>query len=245
MTAGAGDPPVFLIGGGWNTASVPTMYGPLLRAAGPTPTIACIVLDEGDGPAHFQRWDEALQAAGACTPTPVLVAQDDHLDVAALDGADGVLVCGGLIPAYAHALTPARDALRRWLGGGRPFAGFSAGAAIAADAALVGGWRSGHVAVCPEDAGEDLDEVSVVPGIGLLPLTIDVHAAQWGTLTRLIEVVRRRSSHGGLAIDENTMLEVRRGRATVSGVGQVYLVTRSPTGVNVQILTSGEHFSIA
>jgi cyanophycinase len=125
------------------------------------------------------------------------------------------------------------------------FAGFSAGAAIAADAALVGGWRSGHVAVCPEDAGEDLDEVSVVPGIGLLPLTIDVHAAQWGTLTRLIEVVRRRSSHGGLAIDENTMLEVRRGRATVSGVGQVYLVTRSPTGVNVQILTSGEHFSIA
>ena len=157
------------------------MYGPLLRAAGATPTIACIVLDEGDGFEQFQRWADALQAAGECTPRPVLVTLGDVLDVAALDGADGVLVCGGLTPAYAHALTPARDGLRQWLGGGRPFAGFSAGAATAADAALVGGWRSGHVAVCPEDAGEDLDEISVVPGIGLLPLTVDVHAAQWGT----------------------------------------------------------------
>lgn len=246
MTSGAGDSPVFLIGGGWDPGSIPTMYGALLRAAGPMPTIACIVLDEGDGHEQFQRWAAALQAAGACIPMPVIVARDDYLDVAALDGADGVLVCGGLTPAYAHAVTPARDALRHWLDlNRRPYAGFSAGAAIAADAALVGGWRSEHVAVCPEDAGEDLDEISVVTGIGLVPLTIDVHAAQWGTLTRLIEVVRRRLSQSGMAIDENTVVTVHGGRARVSGAGRVHLVTTSsPTGVNVRTLSSGEEFPI-
>ena len=246
MTSGAGDSPVFLIGGGWDPASVPTMYGPLLRAAGPMPTIACIVLDEGDGLDQFQRWARALQAAGACRPTPVIVALDDFLDVAALDGADGVLVCGGLTPAYARAVSPASDELRQWLGrNGRPYAGFSAGAAIAADAALVGGWQSEHVAVCPEEAGEDLAEISVVAGLGLIPLTIDVHAAQWGTVTRLIEVVRRRLSPSGFAIDENTMVAVHGDRATVSGAGRAHLVTSSPTGVNVRTLPSGEEFPIA
>jgi cyanophycinase len=221
------------------------MYGPLLRAAGPTPTIACIVLDEGDGFEQFQRWAEALLLVGACTPTPVIVAQGEYLDIACLDGADGVLVCGGLTPAYAHSVSPAGGALRQWLSqDGRPYAGFSAGAAIAADAALVGGWRYERVPVCPEDAGEDLDEISVVPGIGLIPFTIDVHAAQWGTLTRLIDVVRRRLSRSGLAIDENTVVTVRGDRATVSGAGRVHLVTSSSTGANVRTLASGEGFPI-
>jgi cyanophycinase len=64
--------------------------------------------------------------------------------------------------------------------------GYYAGAAIAADVAILGGWRArppGHeVAVCPEDAAEELDLVPPAPGLGLVPGCVDLHAAQWGTL---------------------------------------------------------------
>ena len=46
---------------------------------------------------------------------------------------------------------------------GVPYLGFSAGAAIAAEAALVGGWRIGDVPVSPEEASEELDEITVAP----------------------------------------------------------------------------------
>ena len=238
-------PSLFLIGGGWDPDALPTLYGGFLQAAGPTPTIACIVLDEGDGDHQFNRWADALEAAGACQPTAVLVPIGGRLDITALDGADGVLVCGGLTPAYAEAITPVRVELRRWLDRNRrPYAGFSAGAAIAAGRAVVGGWRSERVVVCPEDSGEDLDEITVANGIGLVALTIEVHAAQWGTLTRLIEVVRRGLSESGLAIDENTLVVVEGDRAQVLGRGHAHLVTSSPDGVNVRTLASGTEFRI-
>lgn len=63
--------------------------------------------------------------------------------------------------------------------GGRPYAGSSAGGAVAAETALVGGWRSDGVAVCPEDAAEDLDDVTVTAGLGLVPWLVDVHCALW------------------------------------------------------------------
>jgi cyanophycinase len=58
------------------------------------------------------------------------------------------------------------------------YLGFSAAAAIAADQALLGGWRVGEVAVCSEENAEDLDQLSLQPGLGLVRSTIDVHAAQ-------------------------------------------------------------------
>ena len=122
------------------------------------PVIACVVYDEGDGRAQFARWDDVLTTVGFCEPVPVLVSQDAPLDVQALGNADGLLVCGGLTPGYAAAVAPAAVDVLDWLLlGDRPYAGFSAGSAIAAADALVGGWQSGGVPICPEDAAEDLD----------------------------------------------------------------------------------------
>ena len=132
-----------------------------------------------------------LRTAGDCAPHPVLVPLGGRLSVAELADSHGLLVCGGLTPGYADALVPRAGELRAWLAdGGRPYLGFSAGAAIAATRAVVGGWRAGGVPVCPEDAGEDLDKITVVPGLGLTTWSVDVHCAQWGTLPRLIEAVR-------------------------------------------------------
>ena len=122
--------------------------------------------------------------------------------------------------------------LRAWLADGpRPYLGFSAGAAIASDRAIVGGWRVGAVPVCPEDAGEDLDQLTAVPGLGLTKWSVDVHCAQWGTLPRLIETIRTsppgRGWGNGLGIDENTVVSFEPGGGfTVAGLGRAWTVHR-------------------
>jgi hypothetical protein len=45
-------------------------------------------------------------------------------------------------------------------------------------------------------------------GLGLGPFTVDVHAAQWGTLPRLIAAVDSGAVEHGVAIDENTAVNV-------------------------------------
>jgi cyanophycinase len=233
---------IHLIGGGWDTDAAPAVYGSFLAEAGASPQIACVVLDEGDGHQQFERWAKAISAVAECQPVPVLVPEGGRLDVAALDDADGLLVCGGLTPAYADALAPVATELRAWLDKGRPYAGFSAGSAIAAERAVVGGWRDGSVAVCPEDAGEDLDQVTVVDGLGLLPLAVDVHAAQWGTLTRLISAISNRGVAAGVALDENTAIVVDGRHATVRGIGAAHLARRDGKHVLVRTLTAGATF---
>ncbi len=176
---------------------------------------------------------------------PVLVPVGTVLDVAALGSADALLVCGGLTPAYADALAPAAPNLRHWLrAGSRPYAGFSAGAVVAAERAVVGGWKSAGTPVCPEDVSEDLEEVTVVAGLGLLPFTVDVHAAQWGTIGRLMAAVAGSRLRHGLAIDEDTLITVEEGELTVSGTGQAHLVTPTTRALSVERLRPGRSYSL-
>lgn len=215
----------YLIGGGWDEKAAAQLYGPFLAEAGADPVVACLLIDEGNGAEDFARYEAALRRAAPCTPVPVLVPVGGGFDPAALDGADALLVCGGLTPAYQQALVPVLAELPALLAArGMPYAGFSAGAVVAARGALVGGWLSAGVPVCAEETGEDLDEIEVRPGLGLVPFTVDVHAAQWGTLPRLIEAVARGAAPYGVAIDENTVLAVDGEQARVSGLGRVHLV---------------------
>jgi cyanophycinase len=216
---------VQLIGGGWRPEARARTYGPFLDAAGASADIACVVVDDGDGMEQFARWRDALVSVARCRPAPVLVPPGSTLSPADLDGADALLVCGGRTPAYAEALGPVADPLRSWLAAGnRPYAGFSAGAAVAAATALVGGWRQDGTPVCPEDAAEDLDELTVTAGIGLVPFAVDVHCSSWGTLARLIAAVRDNQVPWGVALDEDTALTVRDGHAETVGLGRAYIV---------------------
>jgi cyanophycinase len=230
-----------LIGGGWDPAVIVRLYGAFLEPAGHHPTIACVVLDEGDGDAQFQRWRAALEASAPCRPQPVFVKPGARLDVGRLDGADGLLVCGGLTPAYADAVVPSAAAIRAWLlAGNRPYCGFSAGAAIAADSAVVGGYRSAGRDVCPQDAAEDLEEVAVVAGLGLVSTAVDVHAAQWGTLGRVVAVIASGLVERAVALDENTALIVTEAGAEVAGAGAAQLVSRTGTGVVIRTIRAGQ-----
>jgi cyanophycinase len=192
-------PGPFLIGGGREPDHVRPTHRPFVAACGPGPVVV-LAVDEGDG-IDEERWRSALTDAGAAEVEVVALSAARPATAQDTAAAGGVYVAGGLTPLYAELLAgwspPA----------GVPYAGFSAGAALAARRAIVGGWRSAAgSAVCPPDAGEDLDAVTVVDGLGLVPFAVDVHAAQWGTLGRLVHAVDAGLVEEGWALDEGALL---------------------------------------
>lgn len=230
----------FLIGGGRDPEGVVASHAPFVAAAGGD--VVAFVLDEGED-TDVERWKSGLEAAGAGAVRAVVVSEARPPQADDLDGAGGIYVAGGWTPGYQEVLAGAgtawlADALRR----GTPFAGFSAGAAIAAGRALVGGWRASGpdgtpFAVCDEDAGEDLDLLEVRDGLGLVPFTVDVHAAQWGTLGRLVSAVLGHGLGEGYAIDEATCLEWSDGTVRVHGEGAAHHVLNLGDGsVSVAVL---------
>ena len=199
---------VFLIGGGRDPAGIAASHAPFVEACGGGP-IACLVLEADD----VARFRDQLQLAGATDIRAGVIS-----DPAVLEGAAGIYVGGGWTPGYA-------DALAGWEIPGVHYAGYSAGAAVAARRALVGGWQLGGRAVCAEEAGEDLEELTMRPGLGLVDFAVDVHASQWGTVTRLLHAVDAGLVDEGVAVDEHTALEVGGDGWTVHGSGSVYRVS--------------------
>jgi cyanophycinase len=237
---------VHLVGGGWDPAYAASVYGPFLaeaadaagRAGAERARVAVLLVAPDDEATELvARWRAVLESVGDLEVAVTVVSEDGAFQTSALAGAHGVLVGGGLTPAYRRAVEPIAGELRRRAGADEPYLGFSAGAAIASDSALLGGWRIGGVPVAPEEAGEDLDEVTVEAGIGLVDLTIDCHAVQWGTLTRLIAATEARMVDGGIAIDEDTLFSIGASGLRVAGAGSVWSVTADGDGVSVRSIT--------
>ncbi|WP_239451808.1 Type 1 glutamine amidotransferase-like domain-containing protein [Frondihabitans sp. PAMC 28766] len=224
---------IHLVGGGWSieatevyelfVAEAATRAARIGRAV---PRIAVLIVVEDDVPsAEFRSGFPAMLASvGPCEPLVTEVVSSDVFDTIVLSDIDALLIGGGNTPAYFEAVVPLVDQVRLLVADGLPYLGFSAGAMIAADTAILGGYRIGGVEVCPQDSGEDLDEVTLAQGLGLVDLAIDVHAAQWGTLTRLIAATEAGLVSGGVAIDENTALVVGEGALAVIGDGSVWRV---------------------
>src|SRR5687768_4145689 len=133
---------VFLIGGGRDDpAAAAAAHAPFLAACGDGPVVALILEEDG---VDVERWVTNLAPREV---RPVLVPREP----VELGGAAGVYVAGGLTPGYLDALADLHVPEEI------PYCGFSAGAAIAARDALVGGWRIGDRQVCDEDFSEDLE----------------------------------------------------------------------------------------
>ncbi|TFD32381.1 peptidase S51 [Cryobacterium sp. TMT1-19] len=232
---------VHLVGGGWNPRTDAAVFGPFLAeatargvvAGRAEPGIAILVVRAEDAADHAANLLAAVSAAGEFEPKVTVVAPGDVFALTAVSEADGILVGGGVTPAYLVAVAPIFGEIRRQVAAGVPYLGFSAGAMIAAERALIGGWRMGGVEVSGEHAAEGLDEITVEPGIGLLDVTVEVHAAQWGTLSRLVAATEAGLIDGGLAVDENTALVVGEGALSVVGAGSVWRVSEADGGVLV------------
>lgn len=214
-----------LVGGGRDQARVRALLEPFV-AASAGGEVACVVVDDGEG-VDLDRWHGVLGDAGAIRD--VVLDQGRPLRAEDLDGAASVFVAGGLTPLYAELVVPQAAALSAL-----PYAGFSAGAAIASERALVGGWLLDGREVCSEDASEDLGELTVVDGLGRVSFSIDVHAAQWGTTTRAIAAVAAGLLDEVRAVDEHTAVVVVNGELHVTGAGQALLVSPGTDGVLVR-----------
>lgn len=225
---------VFLIGGGREEEALVDAHAGLAAALGGG-ALLCLVADDGEG-MDEGRWRGMLGDAGVVACELVRIAEDRLPAPSDLAGISGLYVAGGLTPLYARLLEP----LRGRLPSGMVYAGYSAGAAVAAEHALVGGWMLDGHAVCPEDAAEDLDEVTVTAGLGLVPFAVEVHATQWGTLGRAIAAVRSGLVPEVWALDENTGLHLVNGREReVRGAGQCHRITRSGQDVLVEAWPAG------
>src|SRR4051812_10024914 len=134
----------FLIGGGRDTAAHAATHGPFVAAStrrSPGALIVAYVLDEGDA-TDPGRWADTLRGAGAPEVRCVVVSPGRPPRAADLEDAGGIYVAGGLTPGYRDVLTADLAWLEAAREAGLPYAGFSAGAAIAAERAVVGGWRA-------------------------------------------------------------------------------------------------------
>jgi cyanophycinase len=224
---------IHLVGGGWSPDStevyelfVAEAATRAARVGRRVPRIAVLIVVEDDVPsAEFRTGFPAMLAEAApCEPLVTEVVSSDVFETTVLSDIDGLLVGGGSTPAYFEAVVPLVDQVRLLVADGLPYLGFSAGAMIAADTAILGGYRIGDVEVCPQDASEGLDDITLVQGLGLVDLAVDVHAAQWGTLARLIAATEAGLVTGGVAIDEKTALVVGEGALRVLGSGSVWRV---------------------
>lgn len=230
---------VHLIGGGFGRAAFAPFTAEVQAVAAAkgadVPRVAVVTVREDAHPGHAGDLVEALTGDGAVAldTRVTTVGLTDLVDPAVFDDVDAIVIGGGLTPAYHAALEAGYDVIRTAVQGGTPYLGFSAGAMIAAERAILGGWRIGEVAIAPEETAEDLDEITVVPGIGLVDVSIDVHVAQWGTLSRLIAATEAGAVDGGLGIDESTVLIADAEGLRIAGEGSVWRVFPGTEGVTV------------
>jgi cyanophycinase len=232
---------IHLMGGGVDTVTTPALLAPFTEAASARasgrdsrPRLVLVLADDTGLAARFRpAYVEALEALapGGLDVVDVFVDGSRPFDPAVLSGADGLVVGGGPTPVYLDALVPAAPALRRAVGAGLPYLGFSAGAMVAASTALAGGWRQDGRAVCDESWSEGFDDLELRPGLGLTPFTVDVHVAQGGLLGRTASLPLTAGVERALGIDEDTCLSLcpaSHDEPTwqVHGRGSVWDVTR-------------------
>jgi cyanophycinase len=249
--------PIFLIGGGWRFEGFRLTFARFVEAAA-SPTghkIMLVVADEADGQldeqlAKYRTIFEGLGVAPEDLAIEV-VSESAHLTRAAVETQrpTGLFVCGGLTPLYHRALVADRAWIAYIIEQGVAYGGFSAGAMIAPEQAILGGWRIERggrmIPILGQDFSEDLDRLEVQAGLGLAPFAVDVHASQWGNLTRPLHAVALGLTREGWAIDEDTMLEIRDDEVRVHGLGHAYqmlpgqdggvAVTLHPAGARVPL----------
>jgi cyanophycinase len=240
---------IFLAGAGPDYEAFPEVFEHFVRAlpggqGKERPARIALVVHSGAGnPAEvLPAYVRTLQTLVSCEVVPVLLRAGSLADPAVFDSADGIVVGGGLTPAYLHGLRNGAGAIAARVADAAPYLGFSAGAMIAPARGIIGGYRLRGVEVCGEECSEDLDEVDVRDGLGLVPFAVDVHAAQAGTLARAVGAVAAGLVDRAVAVDESTALFLPDGGAAafeVVGSGNCWDIRRTGEGCSISVRPAG------
>jgi cyanophycinase len=241
---------IFLHGGGDNPDNRVDTFGRFVEVAtvNSSCNLALVVAEDTEVQAR-ESFDEYKNIFASLPNAPaqihpVFVSATQPLSRAQLENIQpsGVFVCGGVTPLYHQSLCLDTSWTNYLLGSKIPYGGTSAGAAIAAQKAILGGWlatrKAETRAMLFRGASEGLDPITVQDGLGLVPFAIDVHASQMGTLTRLIHAVELGLVTEGWAIDENTVLQFEEHGISIFGQGHAYRVwrdTQHPVHITVHV----------
>ncbi|MET1064314.1 MAG: Type 1 glutamine amidotransferase-like domain-containing protein, partial [Arthrobacter sp.] len=172
---------IFLVGGGPDTVTTPVIFDQFVAAVlqrsgvGRPPRIAVVLVDhEGSADYFLPAYLDPLNRRAPCDVVTVPLRQRGRVDPGVFDGVDAIVVGGGPTPVYLEGLRNAAGAIRPAVAAGAPYLGFSAGAMIAPERAIAGGYRVRGVEVCPEEWSEGLGEVELREGLGLVSFAVDV-----------------------------------------------------------------------
>jgi len=240
---------IILVGGGPDTVTTPVVFDRFVkdvrrRAGGSRPPRIAVVLFDREGSSEYflPAYLEPLQSRIPCDVAPTLLRAGEPAEPAAFDDVDGIVVGGGPTPEYLAGLLGSAAAIRAAAAAGVPYLGFSAGAMIAPQRALVGGYRIRGIEVCSVECSEGLDELDVRDGLGLVPFAVDVHAAQAGTLSRAVGAVAEGLVDRAVAVDENTALVLRHADLEdleVIGAGNCWTIRPSGRKATVAVISAG------
>ena len=236
---------IFLAGAGPDYDAFPEVFEHFVRAL-PRPQgterparIALVVHSRNRNPQEvIADYVRPLHRLISCEVVPVLLAAGSPADPAVFGHADGIVVGGGLTPGYLEGLRASAGAIAARVADGAPYLGFSAGAMIAPARGIMGGYRINRVEVCGEECSENLDEVDIRAGLGLVPFAVDVHAAQAGTLSRTVGAVAAGLVDRAVAVDENTAVFLPDSGAAdfeVIGSGNCWDIRRTGDGCSVSV----------
>ncbi len=247
-------PSLFLIGGGWNPDGFESTYGRFIKVATQNKNckILIIIADENDHQKNetinaylkvFRTFGVDDHQIESIFLTPASVFDIDSLDRIK---PTGVFVGGGLTPLYQEKLCSDRGWIQYLKDYDIPYAGFSAGSAIASTNAIVGGWQitigEKTFSILDSDLAENLDFIEIRPGLGLTEHSIDAHASQWGTISRVLHSVDQNRISSGWAIDESTMMQITNNEINVYGLGQVYFIEKEGKGeCKISIYRDGDN----
>lgn len=242
---------IFLVGGGPDTVATPVIFDRFMDEAraqagavgGRVPRIAMVLVDHEGSSAYFlPAYLQPMEARSACEVNVVLLHPGGAADPAVFSGVDAIVVGGGPTPVYLNGLADCAGAIRRAVAAGAPYLGFSAGAMIAPQRAIVGGYRVHGVEVCAEECSEGLDELDIRDGLGLVPYAVDVHAAQAGTLSRAAAAVVNGLVDKAAAVDENTALVLPHAdphEQRVIGTGNCWMIRGPGRKATISVLSAG------
>jgi cyanophycinase len=183
---------------------------------------------------------------GAAEVTPLQPAEPDWATRRAIENATGIFIGGGDTREYhrLYVTSELREAIvHANRESGIPVAGLSAGALLLSRKAIIWGSRTGDELLAdPQSDGAD-DPLWLGDGLGLVrDATFDVHFSQWGRLPRLTRAVESYGTVGigldgssGVRVDPDGMVTVLPGR-------RVFVVYRTPRGIEKVALSSGRRF---
>lgn len=140
----------------------------------------------------------------------------------------GLIIGDGPVPTVLAALQERTAQWARHIRRGTQYLGFGAGAAVAAKQAIAGGWRFQGNQVAPEATAAGFEEVTLLPGLGLIGLGVEPYADSRFTTTRAIAALHADRLTSAMALDEKVCLAVDAitGQTKVLGGGRVCWLTR-------------------